>query len=257
MRLKLIPIVLLLNICSAQTMSAVAQTAAPMVRTESAPASTGSLVIPAGTVIPLTLVSSIRTKSTKSGDLVRAQVAFPITVGTNLVIPAGTFVEGVMQAVAAKKTKTNPGGLQIHFTRLIYANGYKVSLDAVNTQSQVTAAPLSEPIFLGVGVGLGLGGDSPVGAVAHFNSIHSMLGQTPTPPPLAPLPGPPKAFLISLAIGGAIAIASIIYFLVHAHHYSNSDMVAFDSGWQFQMVLTVPVTVDAGQVNAAAAITPQ
>ncbi len=254
---KLISAIVLLSIVSAQTTSATAQAAAPIVRTEPAPAPTGSLVIPAGTVIPLTLVSSIRTRSTKPGDLVRAQVAFPITVGTSLVIPAGTFVEGVMQAVAAKKTKTNPGGLEIHFTRLIYANGYKVSLDAVNTQSQVTTPTLSDPGFLGVGVGLGLGGDSPVRMVPHIVSLSPMIGQAPTPPPLPPLPGPPKAFLVALAIGGAIAIAGIILFIVHAHHYSNADMVAFDSGWQFQMVLTIPVTVDAGQVNAATAIAPQ
>jgi hypothetical protein len=42
--------------------------------------------------------------------------------------------------------------------------------------------------------------------------------------------------------------------LVLAHHRGNStDFVLFDAGWQFQMVLDSPVTLDPAQVAAAAA----
>jgi len=37
----------------------------------------------------MTLVSPIKSKSTKVGDAVRAVVAFPITVGGQVAIPAG------------------------------------------------------------------------------------------------------------------------------------------------------------------------
>jgi hypothetical protein len=39
-----------------------------------------------------------------------------------------------------------------------------------------------------------------------------------------------------------------------AHHRANStDFVLYDSGWQFQVVLDSPVTLDEAQVSAAAA----
>jgi hypothetical protein len=245
----------------AQTYSAVAQVAGPPAPIERVNSS-GTLTLPAGTVIPLTLVSPIRTRSTKPGDTVRAQVAFPVTLGNQLVIPAGTYVEGIVRSVVSKKTKANSGGLQIHFTQLIYANGYKVSLDAVNTQSEllVPALRLPEPdqaAFAAtgaLGLGIGWGGVAP----AHFTGgMHPLLGQSaPTPAPLPPLPGPPKSFLAFAAIVSALAVAGFIYFFYVAHHWNHADLVAYDSGWQFQAALTAPVTVNAAQVNAAAAVSP-
>lgn len=76
--------------------------------------------------------------------------------------------------------------------------------------------------------------------------------QTPTLPPL-PQVGPSPA-----VVGGAIAggfAAFVIGMLVWAHHRANSyDYAVFDVGWQFQMVLDSPVTLDAAQVAAATAM---
>ena len=92
-----------------------------------APAPSGTpaqtITVPAGTVVPLTLVGQIKSKSTKVGDTVRAVVAFPITVGTQVAIPAGTYVEGVVTSLTAQAKTTHQPDVQIHFTRLLYANG--------------------------------------------------------------------------------------------------------------------------------------
>jgi hypothetical protein len=42
--------------------------------------------------------------------------------------------------------------------------------------------------------------------------------------------------------------------LVLAHHsVNNTDFLLYDAGWQFQMILDSPLTLDAAQVAAAAA----
>jgi hypothetical protein len=57
--------------------------------------------------------------------------------------------------------------------------------------------------------------------------------------------------VIGGAVGGGFA-ALVVTMLVWAHHHAvNTDYVLYDVGWQFQMVLQNPVTLDAGQVAAA------
>jgi type IV secretion system protein VirB10 len=97
-------------------------------------AATGTIDVPVGTKVQLNLVSPVMSLSTKAGDTVRAVVAFPVTVGNQVAIPAGTFVEGQFVSARAAGTKPKKGtsgpALQIHFTKLVYANGYTVALDA-------------------------------------------------------------------------------------------------------------------------------
>ena len=69
---------------------------APVPAAQQAPASStaSAITVPVGTAIPLTLMNSVKSKSTKPGDMVRAVVAFPVTVGSRLAIPTGTLWKG-------------------------------------------------------------------------------------------------------------------------------------------------------------------
>src|ERR1700741_1499785 len=87
---------LIANLCSAQA----PLPAASNIQASATPPS-AIIVVPQGTAIPLTLVNPIHSKSTKPGDAVRAMVAFPATVGAQLAIPAGTYVEGTVVSVKA------------------------------------------------------------------------------------------------------------------------------------------------------------
>ncbi len=60
--------------------------------------------------------------------------------------------------------------------------------------------------------------------------------------------------VIGASLGSMFAILVTMILLGH-HHAKNTDYVLFDAGWQFQMALTSPLDVDAGQV-ASAATTP-
>jgi len=53
---------------------------------------------------------------------------------------------------------------------------------------------------------------------------------------------------------GGVTVALLTLGLVLGHRNRNTDFVLFDAGWQFQMAITTPLGVDAGQVAAAAAV---
>jgi hypothetical protein len=199
-------------------------------------AGSDTLVVPAGTTVALTLMSPIQSKTTKVGDSVRAVVAFPVTVGAQVAIPAGTYVEGMVNAVA-----THGPSVKIHFTRMLFANGYSVPLDAMNSQALVEwpdAVP-GEPQRVGE---LAWGSAPPVG-------ITRVEETNPTNPTLPPLPqvGPSKAAVIGASIGGMAAIM-VVSLLVW--HHRGGNYLLFDSGWQFQMALATPLTLDLSRVNA-------
>jgi hypothetical protein len=88
-----------------------------------------SVVIPAGTKVPLTLKQAISTKNAREGDPVYAETAFPFVANDRMLIPAGTYVQGKISHVEHSKRRFKSGAaLLIHFTSMIYPTGYTVML---------------------------------------------------------------------------------------------------------------------------------
>jgi hypothetical protein len=239
---------------------------------QSAPAANQTITIPTGTRIALKLVSQITSKS-RSGDTVRAITAFPVSVGTQTAIPVGTYVEGTIQ-----KLNKRARDVQIQFTRLVYANGYTVTMNGENLEAKNAnggpnaptnaqsimpasrsplssgfAAPLAypspSPYLDNVDFELSDDFASPDPAPAQFPS------PTPTPTPTPQLPSPPHSHIalaagLSLGVGTAITVAALVFH----NHNGNYNGVLFDENWQFEMVLQAPVTVDEANVAAALAL---
>lgn len=90
----------------------------------------GLWIVPAGTKIPIQLRQPISTRDAKPGDAVYAQTAFPIASGGNLVIPAGTWVQGMVDSVKRAGRLKGTAELQFHLTTFIYANGYTLDIAA-------------------------------------------------------------------------------------------------------------------------------
>jgi hypothetical protein len=86
--------------------------------------------VPSGTKVPLTLTQGITTKTAKEGDPVYAQTAFPITQNNRIVIPAGSYVQGVVRRVVRPGRVKGRAELQMSFTSMIFPNGYTVLLPA-------------------------------------------------------------------------------------------------------------------------------
>jgi hypothetical protein len=147
----------------------------------------------------------------------------------------------VLQVTARPKAGQQPS-FRVHFTRLVFSNGYSVALNGENTQALVlplnSSLPANEVAELAP---LRLPG-------SRFAMGEGQQTQLPTLPRVGPNPA-----VVGGAIGGGFA-ALVVLMLVLAHHsVSNTDFLLYDAGWQFQMILDSPLTLDASQVSAAAA----
>lgn len=88
------------------------------------------IVLPAGTRIPLQLRQPVSTKGAQAGDPIYAQTTFPIVMNSNIVLPAGTWVQGIVDGVKRAGRVKGTAELQFHLTTIIYANGYTVDMAA-------------------------------------------------------------------------------------------------------------------------------
>jgi len=57
----------------------------------------------AGTRIAVTLKHAISTRNARENDPVYAETSFPVVSNGRVVVPAGTYVQGVVQALAARR----------------------------------------------------------------------------------------------------------------------------------------------------------
>lgn len=84
--------------------------------------------VPAGTKVLLQLRSAVNTKSAKPGDGVYLSSAFPVVVGNRVMIPAGVYVQGVVDRVQRAGRVKGRAQLDMHFTSIIFPNGSVVEI---------------------------------------------------------------------------------------------------------------------------------
>ncbi len=94
----------------------------------SAPSAPLTITVPAGTRVPLVLKNAINTKHAQPGDNVYLQTSFPVTQDNRVVIPAGTYVRGVINRVQRSGRVKGRAEVLMHFNMMIFPNGYTVSL---------------------------------------------------------------------------------------------------------------------------------
>jgi hypothetical protein len=87
-----------------------------------------TVTIPAGTKVPLVLKQGISTKNAKPGDHVYLQTNFPYVQDGRMVIPEGTYVQGEITNVQRAGRVKGRAEVMMHFTTLIFPNGYTVTL---------------------------------------------------------------------------------------------------------------------------------
>lgn len=208
--------------------------------------SSATVTIPAGTAIQLYLSNPLNSRTAQVGDVVHAEVAFPVVVAQRLVIPRGAFADGAVTKV------TRPGfshhaNITIQFTRIIFENGYSVSLtsataQASNESTAGAALPILAAPFPDSTVAINLPAKPPANSLssAPFAMLFFQTTQ-----PLPKLPGPPKGFIISAAVGGAVAIFLLVYGISH-----RGGDIYLHTGWQLDMVLQTPIAIDADRALA-------
>ncbi len=87
--------------------------------------------VPAGTKVLLQLRSSVNTKSAKPGDGVYLASAFPVVAGNRVMIPAGVYVQGVVDRVERAGRVKGKAQLDMHFTSIIFPNGSVVEIPGI------------------------------------------------------------------------------------------------------------------------------
>lgn len=95
-----------------------------------AEAAAATVVIPAGTHIPLVLQNSVNTKTAQVGDPLYFESVYPVVVNNRILIPVGSFVRGTLTQVKRPGRVKGRGELHVRFDELTLPNGYTVNLSA-------------------------------------------------------------------------------------------------------------------------------
>jgi hypothetical protein len=87
-----------------------------------------ALTVPAGTKVLLALRSGINTRSAQPGDGVYLSSTFPVVIGNRVAIPAGVYVQGVVDRVQRAGRVKGRAEVGMHFTTMIFSNGSVVEI---------------------------------------------------------------------------------------------------------------------------------
>jgi hypothetical protein len=204
------------------------------------------ITVPAGTRIQVSLSNPIRTRFAHRGDTVHAITAFPVALNGRVAVPAGTYLEGVLERVIKHGPSGHPG-LQMHFTRMLFASGYSVLLEKATAVASVLHPS---------GNISGSSSANGQGVAASGFASPQVFGPPPQQPPVLtppPMPGPKIGTVIGIGLG--VTAAGIIGSILWMRHLRND--VLFDVGSSFEVVLDSPVSLDINLVagpEASAAV---
>ena len=187
-----------------------------------------SFMLPPGTKLPLGLLRSLRVKP---GRDVYLQITFPVTVGSEMIIPPGTYIQGVVEKIIRKDRRHDALEFTTRSASMIFLNGYTVPITGTVRVATANAALLSP------GPGNNHGQPSP--AMAAVGGV--------APPALPPLPDIGKGARTAMIAIGVVGAVAVTAGLVIA---ANRDP-EMEAGTPLEIVLPAPVFLDAGRVMAA------
>ena len=194
---------------------------------EAAPA---TIVVPSGTKVPLVLKHAVSTKNAQVGDNLYLESTFPVVQNNRMVIPPGTYVQGVVAAVKRPGRIKGRAELLVHFTTMIFPNGYTVSfpgaLDNVPGSESQTVKDKEGTIQADSQKG------KDIATVATTTATGTLIGG---------LRGGGKGAGIGAGIGGATGL--IIAML------TRGNEVRLEAGTGMEMVLERPLTLEEAQLS--------
>ena len=165
----------------------------------------------------------------KPGRDVYLQITFPVTVGNQMLIPPGAYIQGVVAHIIKKDRRSLE--FSITSANLIFFNGYTVPISGTVTVGTTTAALV--PPQPGSGNGQSVPAMAAVGSVAP-----------PPLPPLPPLPSFNGMRNAMIGVGVAVAVGTTVL-IVLAH---NRDP-EIEVGTPLEIMLPAPVYLDATRVR--------
>jgi type IV secretion system protein VirB10 len=202
----------------------------PADSTGAAQSAPDTIVVPAGTKLPLVLHNAVSTRNAHAGDPVYLETTFPIVQNDKILVPAGSYVQGeITEAVRPGRVK-GTGEMRIRLTSMILPNGYTVRFDAIpsnaGTGGNETTGKEGEikgDTNKGSDAGTVL---KTTGAGAGIGSIATRSG---------------KGAGIGAGAGAAAGLAAILL--------SRGPEVELPRGTTLDAVLDRPLTLDASKIN--------
>ena len=186
--------------------------------------------VPSGTKIPLTLTQGITSKTARQGDPVYAQTSFPVTQNNRIVIPAGTYVQGVVQRVVRPGRVKGRAELQMSFTSMIFPNGYTVLLPGA-----VEGVPGSQTMNTKGSEGT-IQGDSSKGKDAATIAKTTAAGAG-----IGAIAGSGKGAGIGAASGSALGLATVLL--------TRGPEIQLDPGASVEMVLERELNLEGAKLR--------
>jgi len=212
---------------------AIAQTEAPKADAPK-PEATNQLLIPSGTKVPVVLQHAISTKSAKEGDPVYAQTSFPVVMDGKILIPAGTYVQGRISRVQRAGRIKGRAEMLLHFTTMIYPNGYTVLLPGA-----IEGVPGTETTKM----------KDPEGTIEHESQKGKDAEKVATAAGKAAGGGALIGSLATRSTGGTLAGAGAGAVLGTALAlFARGDDVRLERGDTVEMIIQRDVTLDASRV---------
>jgi type IV secretion system protein VirB10 len=186
--------------------------------------------VPSGTKIPLTLTQGITSKTAKEGDPVYAQTSFPVTQNNHILIPAGTYVQGVVRRVVRPGRVKGRAELQMSFTSMIFPNGYTVLIPA-----SVDSVPGSQTMSTKGSEGT-IQGDSSKGKDAATIAKTTAAGAG-----IGAISGSGKGAGIGAGAGGALGLATVLL--------TRGPEIQLDTGSSVEMVLERELNLEGAKLR--------
>lgn len=203
-------------------------------------------LVPAGTKVLLELRSAINTKSAKPGDGVYLASTFPVVVGNRVLIPAGVYVQGVVDSVVRPgRGMGRNAQLNMHFTSMIFPNGSVVEIPgAVNSLpgAQHQTVKGDEGTIEQQG-----------GSQQGHNAGETAKVAVPTGATIGSIGGLENGHPLAGGLAGAgagLAAAGIVALLTH-----KAD-VNITSGTQVEMVIQRPLELQETNLNGPTTLVP-
>jgi len=207
-----------------------------------------TITIPAGTHLALALTHPVDSRTTHRGDEIFAQTTSPVIVDAQVVIPAGTFVQGKVDKLTRRGSR---GELLMQSISVVFPNGYVATINgplnmesdegtAWNNPSSATKAGIIAAPLAGLGIG------AAIGAAQHTTDSSTLGGTTISA-------SSPKGLAIGSLVGVAAGSAVALVLLARSRHFYVQE------GSPLELSLPKPVTlaqVQTTNTQAAAVPTP-
>ncbi len=208
-------------------------------------ANSGVFLVPAGTRVLLELRSPLNTKSARPGDGVYLNSTFPAVVGNHVLIPAGVYVQGVVDSVVRPGRIHGNAQLNMHFTSMIFPNGTVVEIPG-----RVSSLPGAQNQAI-------TGDEGTIeqkgGSNKGHNAAEAAKVAVPTGATIGSIGGLNGGHPLAGGLEGAaagLAAAGIVALFTH-----KAD-VSIPAGSQVEMVIQQPFEVSESNLTGPATLTP-